>query len=78
MKWFSADIGTWEEGRVVKFKEKNQEAAHRRAHSIAVRERCEGVSRIRHHGNDNPRKSFGIAIWDDINGWYPKRKNGHG
>jgi len=37
MKWYSADIGTWDSGIVVRFKEKSDQHAIRRGNRLAGR-----------------------------------------
>lgn len=73
MLWFTADIGTWERGRVIRFKAKSHRVALRRAYKIAKRLEKEGVVQLRTCGIKHPSKAYlgqGHAIWDEMNGWY--------
>lgn len=74
--WYTADIGVWEKGRVIKFKAVTRQAALKRASKIAAREDVD-VVQLRTCGKNPPKgplgRGPGNTIWDEYNGWYRNR-----
>jgi hypothetical protein len=76
MSWYTADLGTWERGKVVKFKAKSDSKALRRAFSMCQRLQREDVVQLR-RCKRKPTSPLGMGpgkvIWDYYAGWYERQ-----
>jgi hypothetical protein len=67
MRTYSADIGSWESGKVIRFRAANHRAALSHAssqgHVVMLRVGAQLKGKNANHG-------LGTAIYDEINGFY--------
>jgi hypothetical protein len=71
MNWYSADIGTWERGRTVRFQARNHEEAFKvaEAYGEVVQLRA-GADPLGENANDG----LGETIWDWMNLVYDRKR----
>lgn len=71
MIWFTADVGTWDQGSFIRFREKSKHHALIRAHRIAIRQYNGDVVRLHICGKNRPKnqRDIGKLIWSEFNSW---------